>query len=123
MLLLRNAIYEYTVEAWTDTFRGWRHEFATKFTAGIADLQSETLEGAKLLEKASQRATNVDDYARLRELIEKIWTAEYPRSIALRRSSELEVLWTRIPIDLTLRNTPRRRAWWSIEYEPHRRLV
>src|ERR1700751_4855207 len=33
-----NAIYEYTVEAWTDVFRGWQHEFATKFEAGITDL-------------------------------------------------------------------------------------
>ena len=32
-----NAIYEYTVEAWTDTFRGWQHEFAAKFEAGITE--------------------------------------------------------------------------------------
>ena len=41
-----NAIYEYTVEAWTDTFRGWQQEFAKKFEAGIANLTSEALEGA-----------------------------------------------------------------------------
>ena len=29
-----NTTYEYTVEAWTDTFRGWQHEFAAKFDAG-----------------------------------------------------------------------------------------
>ena len=40
------AIHDYTVEAWTDSFRGWRHEFSTKFTAGIANLTSEALEGA-----------------------------------------------------------------------------
>ena len=45
--------YEYTVEAWTDTFRGWQHEFAAKFEAGIADLRSETLEGAALLDEAA----------------------------------------------------------------------
>src|SRR5436309_2183905 len=39
-----NASYEYTVEAWTDTFRGWQHEFAAKFEAGISDLTSEALE-------------------------------------------------------------------------------
>src|SRR3984893_9095383 len=44
------AIYEYTVEAWTDTFRGWRHEFAAKFEGGIANLSSEILEGAALLD-------------------------------------------------------------------------
>jgi starch synthase (maltosyl-transferring) len=92
-----NAIYEYTVEAWTDTFRGWRHEFDTKFKAGIADLQSEALEGAKLLEEAAERATNVDDYSRLRELIEKIWTAEYAEINRIAQSSELEVLMDTYP--------------------------
>src|SRR6478735_12220539 len=28
--LYENATYEYTVEAWPDTFRGWQHEFANK---------------------------------------------------------------------------------------------
>ena len=51
--LYENATYEYTVEAWTDTFRGWQHEFAAKFEAGIANLTSETLEGAALLEAAA----------------------------------------------------------------------
>ena len=26
--LYENATYEYTVEAWTDVFGGWQHEFA-----------------------------------------------------------------------------------------------
>jgi starch synthase (maltosyl-transferring) len=95
--LHENAIYEYTVEAWTDTFRGWRHEFATKFNAGIANLQSEALEGAKLLEAAAQRATNIEDYTRLRELAEKIWTAEYPEINHIAQSSELEVLMSTYP--------------------------
>ena len=33
--LYENATYEYTVEAWTDVFGGWQHEFAAKFEAGI----------------------------------------------------------------------------------------
>ena len=59
-----NATYEYTVEAWTDTFAGWRHEFGAKFNAGIANLTSETLEGAALLEEAAQRAGDSEDAAR-----------------------------------------------------------
>ena len=43
-----NAIYEFTIEAWGDFFRTWQHEFATKFAAGLTDLQSEILEGAGL---------------------------------------------------------------------------
>ena len=33
-----NAIYEYTVEAWTDAFTSWQHEFAAKFEGGISPL-------------------------------------------------------------------------------------
>ena len=43
--LYENATYEYTVEAWTDVFGGWQHEFAAKFGAGLANLNSEKLEG------------------------------------------------------------------------------
>jgi hypothetical protein len=41
-----NATYEYTIEAWTNVFAGWVHEYAAKFEGGVADLMSETLEGA-----------------------------------------------------------------------------
>src|SRR3982751_2244064 len=34
----QNATYEYTVEAWTDTFRGWQQEFTKKFEASIENL-------------------------------------------------------------------------------------
>jgi starch synthase (maltosyl-transferring) len=95
--LNENAIYEYTVEAWTDTFRGWRQEFATKFKAGIVNLQSEALEGAKLLEEASERVTSVDDYARLRGLADKIRTSDYAETNRIAQSSELEVLMSTYP--------------------------
>ena len=45
------GIYEYTVEAWTDTFRGWQDEFTKKFAAGVTNLTSEALEGAALIEE------------------------------------------------------------------------
>src|SRR6516164_2167057 len=48
--------FEYTVAAWTDTFRSWRDEFTKKFEAGIEDLSAEALEGAELIESASNRA-------------------------------------------------------------------
>ena len=34
--LYENAIHEYTVEAWTDTFRSWQREFTAKFKGGIS---------------------------------------------------------------------------------------
>ena len=63
-----NATYEYTVEAWTDAFGGWQHEFTAKFEAGFADLRSEALEGAALLEARRERPHDPHDAKRLREL-------------------------------------------------------
>ena len=70
--LYENAIYEYTVEAWTDTFRGWRDEFTKKFEVGVSALTSEALEGAALLEAAAQRAYDYNDAARLLDLSQRI---------------------------------------------------
>ena len=92
-----NAIYEYTVEAWTDTFRGWQHEFSTKFEAGIVELTSEALEGAALLRAASQRAQNLADAARLLELSQNIRTADNAAINSIAHSSELEVLMATYP--------------------------
>src|SRR5437764_9819382 len=65
--LYDQAIHEYTVEAWTDTFRSWQSEFTAKFEGGITSLRSEALEGAALVKAAAQRARNRSDAARLRE--------------------------------------------------------
>jgi starch synthase (maltosyl-transferring) len=92
-----NAIYEYTVEAWTDTFRGWQHEFATKFEAGIASLRSETLEGAALLDEAANRADDAADAVRLRELAEMIRASENAEINEIAHSGELEVLMATYP--------------------------
>src|SRR5213080_5146701 len=72
--LYDNAIYEYTVEAWTDTFRSWQREFTAKFEGGITSLRSEALEGAALVEAAAQRARDRSDATRLLEFFEQIAT-------------------------------------------------
>src|ERR1700688_3558619 len=95
--LYENAIYEYTVEAWTDTFRGWQREFTTKFEAGISTLTSEALEGAALLKAASRRAHDPEDAARLIELSQQIGTAENAEINAIVHSGELEVLMASYP--------------------------
>jgi starch synthase (maltosyl-transferring) len=92
-----NATYEYTVEAWTDTFRGWQHEFAAKFEAGIIDLRSETLEGAALLDEAANRATDAADAVRLRELAEMMRAGENTQVNEIAHSGELEVLMATYP--------------------------
>ncbi len=53
--LYDQAIHEYTVQAWTDTFRSWQQEFAKKFEAGVSDLRTEALEGAAIVEAAASR--------------------------------------------------------------------
>src|ERR1041385_6566092 len=65
--LYDEAVHEYTVQAWTDTFRSWQSEFVKKFEGGISDLRSEALEGAELLKAAAARASDRADAGRLRE--------------------------------------------------------
>jgi len=86
------AIYEYTVEAWTDTFRGWQQEFAAKFSAGISELRSEALEGAALLEAASRRARDRADSTRLVEFSRRMCKAGNAEINEIAQSRELEVL-------------------------------
>src|ERR1044071_10060519 len=64
--LYDESIHEYTVEAWTDTFRSWQQEFAKKFEGGVSDLRSEALEGAAIVKAAADYARDQGDSARLR---------------------------------------------------------
>ena len=91
------AIHEYTVEAWTDTFRSWQQEFAKKFEAGISDLQSEALAGAAIVEVAAGRARDRADAARLREFAEQIGRGANSAIYSTARSGELEVLMATYP--------------------------
>jgi starch synthase (maltosyl-transferring) len=95
--LYENAIYEYTVEAWTDKFCGWQHEFTTKFEAGITELRSEALEGAALLDQAAQRATNLADMERLLELSGQMRTHQAGEINQIAHSGELEILMATYP--------------------------
>jgi starch synthase (maltosyl-transferring) len=95
--LYGETIHEYTVEAWTDTFRSWQHEFAKKFEAGISDLRSEALEGAALVEAAATRARDRADAVRLREFSEQIARGVSLEVYAVARSGELEVLMATYP--------------------------
>ena len=106
------AIHEYTVEAWTDTFRSWQQEFAKKFEAGISDLQSEALAGAAIVEAAAGRARDRADSARLREFAEQIGHGANSEIYSMARSGELEALMATYPdrVDAT-------------QYEPAPRVV
>ena len=95
--LYDQAIHEYTVEAWTDTFRSWQQEFAKKFEGGIADLRSEALEGAAIVKAAASRARDRADSTRLREFAEQIVTGANSEIYAVAKSGELEVLMATYP--------------------------
>ncbi len=89
--LYENATYEYTVEAWTDLFAGWQHEFSAKFEAGIPRLESEKLEGAALLQSAEERARGADAQ-RLHEFAEQLRMGENATVNKVAHSGELTVL-------------------------------
>ena len=95
--LYDEAIHEYTVEAWTDSFRSWQREFAKKFEAGISDLRSEALEGAALVQAATKRARDRADRARLLEFSEQISTAANSEIYAIAQSAQLDVLMATYP--------------------------
>jgi starch synthase (maltosyl-transferring) len=95
--LYDNAIHEYTVEAWTDTFRSWQQEFTAKFKGGISALRSEAMEGAALVKAAAQRAQEPVDAARLLEFAEQIGTDANSEINAIAQSGELEVLMATYP--------------------------
>jgi starch synthase (maltosyl-transferring) len=95
--LYDQAIHEYTVEAWTDTFRSWQQEFAKKFEGGISDLRSEALEGAAIVKAAAGRARDPADSAHLHEFAEQIVTGANSQIYAIAQSGELEVLMATYP--------------------------
>jgi starch synthase (maltosyl-transferring) len=95
--LYDETVHEYSVEAWTDTFRSWQAEFAKKFEAGISDLRSEALEGGALIEAAARRARDRPDASRLRELSEEVSKGTNSEVYAVARSGELEVLMATYP--------------------------
>lgn len=87
----KNTTYEYTVEAWTDVFGGWVHEYAAKFEASLSDLNSEKLEGAGLLTAAAKRARGADA-KRLREFAERLRSSDNAEVNRVAHLGELEVL-------------------------------
>lgn len=89
--------HELTIEAWGDTFRSWQHEFAAKFNAHEPNLASETLEGAKFVEAASERALAMRqkrDAARLLDFAGKIRQGTPEQVNGLAHDGELEALMT-----------------------------
>ncbi len=64
--------WQYTVEAWTDTFATWRDELARKVQAGQEDLQSELLEGIAMLRAALDHVEDGRDRRVVEHAIEEL---------------------------------------------------
>lgn len=92
--------WEYVVEAWSDTFRSWKKQFAVRCQAHDPDVPVEALEGARLLREAAVRAraagsadsaTQLDDCA---DLLARLPANEL---LELLLSDELQILMDRFP--------------------------
>ena len=55
-----NTRYRFTIEAWTDRFGSWADDIVRRAEGGQADLSSELLEGARLVDQARARAAGMD---------------------------------------------------------------
>jgi starch synthase (maltosyl-transferring) len=95
-----NTRYEFTIEAWSNSFLTWQHEFELKFNAGLQELRSEILEGAQLLEHAASRAAllrHSDDSQRLSTLAAEMRCRQNGAVYELAHSAELEALMDAYP--------------------------
>jgi len=92
--LLENAMYEYTIEAWGDAFESWTVEFGKKYDAGLRELASESLEGARLIEAAAARAaaSKSSDAARLKQSAKDLRSADAETSYAIMKDPVLRAL-------------------------------
>ena len=52
--------HEFTIEAWTDRFASWREEMSRRVDGGQADLTSELLDGAAIVDAAVRRLRGDD---------------------------------------------------------------
>jgi starch synthase (maltosyl-transferring) len=77
--------YLYTIMAWVDQFKSWRADLDKRVKAGQEDISLNLLAGARLMEKASQRASKSDG-----QIIRK-W-ADALRSTKVRNDDKIELI-------------------------------
>ncbi|PTX95336.1 alpha-1,4-glucan--maltose-1-phosphate maltosyltransferase [Spartobacteria bacterium LR76] len=116
--------WEYTVEAWGDTFRSWQDEVRKKFNGGLRDLKSEALEGASLVSKAAARAGKSPDAKRLKAFASQLQQADAEALSTISASPGLSALmtaWTDRSLSTTHPPLPlwvdRERAAYAAWYE------
>jgi len=92
--LPETGVWQYTISAWGDTFRSWQEEFRKKFTAGLRELRSETLEGAAFVAAAATRAGKSPDAAALKSFAASLEVAAPDDAFSLSHDPVLEALMT-----------------------------
>ncbi|MFV1996145.1 MAG: maltotransferase domain-containing protein, partial [Verrucomicrobiales bacterium] len=55
-----HGLYQYTIQAWSELWLSWCHDFGKKHDAGMDDLATEILEGSLLVVAAARRAGEAD---------------------------------------------------------------
>jgi starch synthase (maltosyl-transferring) len=70
--------WQYTIDAWTDTFGTWRDELARKVAAGQEDLAGELSEGLLLLRAAAERAPSADERRLIEHAVAQLEDPEVP---------------------------------------------
>jgi starch synthase (maltosyl-transferring) len=86
--------WEYTIEAWGDTFKSWQEEIHKKFDGGIRDLQSESLEGAAFVQEAAKRAAGTPDADLLKGFATRLKSSVPEETNEIAASAELAGLMT-----------------------------
>jgi starch synthase (maltosyl-transferring) len=99
--LERLGLYEYTIEAWTDSYESWRRDLRKRVEAG-QNVASELLEGRKLIRAAAYAAASPLDRQALTVSERVIGEAKSePEAVALAMENELAVLMSRYPEGLS----------------------
>ncbi len=89
-----NATYEVTIEAWTDLYQTWHHEYEKKFHGGLTELSSEILEGAAIVEAAAKQARPAADKRILKAFAQKIRAGTNAEVFRISEDPELRSLMT-----------------------------
>jgi len=88
---------EYTIEAWLDHYATWRDEFLRKHAGGEADLFSEALEGAALLESGAKRAGKKSGAALLRAAAASLARGDRDEALSISARPDLAALMAKFP--------------------------
>jgi len=108
--VVAEGVTEFRITAWGDTFASWQHDIAKRIQGGQADLTSETLEGAALVEAAAARATG-GDAAALKAFAASIRSAAPGELVARSHDPVLEALMAVYPDRSLATSSPALNVW------------